>query len=113
MASMTAVGLQESSGQLKRTMLPDRKVCTFRRFTMRVHSTLLVELPFSFIVTSLLGLGSLSPPVETESFGVFCNIICQCHCQEMVSHGPFNRWRFLSLLTESLHLRGQLMRMAP
>lgn len=45
-------------------------------------------------------------PQFADSKRVFRNIICQCHYQD-------SRWTFASLLTESLRLRGQLMRMAP
>ena len=55
----------------------------------------------------------VSLPVEVQSFRVFRNIICQCHRQEMVPHALYSRSTFASLLTESLRLRGQLMRMAP
>jgi hypothetical protein len=55
----------------------------------------------------------VSLPVEIQSFRVFRNIICQCHRQEMVPHGPYSRSTFASLLTESLRLRGQLTRTAP
>src|SRR5216684_7452132 len=54
----------------------------------------------------------VSLPVEIQSFRVFRNIISQCHRQEMVPHAQYSRSTFASLLTESLPLRGQLMRMA-
>src|SRR5258708_7403610 len=37
---------------------------------------------------------------------VFRTIICECHCQD-------SRWTFASLLTESLRLRGRLIRTGP
>jgi hypothetical protein len=40
-------------------------------------------------------------------------IITGWHPRQMAPHDLDIRWTFVSLLTESLRLRGQLMRMAP